>query len=178
MKSSDGSWNWTLTLKVQFWQFLASPKSLQISWIIKSNAHSLTYLYSFQKHNLIFLRFHDISSDIRQRGRRGKYSFDYEKLQKGQRASQMLHLKKVVKGPEDTKLKVIYFWHRQYYTKWTPWLVLKILDLYFWNFLICKRLFTQNWPFIHVWYLQYRQKGSEINFLVPKFAANVGNVNS
>ena len=69
-------------------------------------------LYSFQKHNLIFLRFHDISNDIRQRGRRGKYSFDYEKLQKGQRASQMLHLKKVVKGPEDTKLKVIYFWHR------------------------------------------------------------------
>ena len=87
-------------------------KSLQISWIVKSNAQSLTYyLYSFQKHNLIFLRFHDISNDIRQRGRRGKYSFDYEKLQKGQRASQMLHLKKVVKGPEDTKLKVIYFWH-------------------------------------------------------------------
>ena len=76
--------------------------------------------YSFQKHNLIFLRFHDISNDIRQRGRRGKYSFDYEKLQKGQRASQMLQLKEVVKGPEDTKLKVIYFWHRQYYTKWTP----------------------------------------------------------
>ena len=97
--------------------FKYSVASKQVGVLFKflwpfQKSWTLTYLYSFQKHNLIFLRFHDISNDIRQRGRRGKYSFDYEKLQKGQRASQMLHLKKVVKGPEDTKLKVIYFWHR------------------------------------------------------------------
>ena len=55
---------------------------------------------------MIFLRFHDISNDVRQRGRRSKYAFDYERLQKGHRASQMLQLNKVVL-PEETKLKAI-----------------------------------------------------------------------
>ena len=55
---------------------------------------------------MIFLRFHDISNDIRQRGRRSKYAFDYEKLKKGHRSSQMLQLNKVVL-PEETKLKAI-----------------------------------------------------------------------
>ena len=58
----------------------------------------------FQKHNLVFLRFHHISDDIQKRGRRSTYSFDYKEGQCGIRASQMLNLDKAIL-PKEFKFK-------------------------------------------------------------------------
>ena len=53
-------------------------------------------LIFFQKHNLIFLRFHHISDDIQKRGRRSTYSFNQTQSQCGIRAEQMLNLDQAI----------------------------------------------------------------------------------
>ena len=57
---------------------------------------SVSIRISFQKHNLIFLRFHHISDDIQKRGRRSTYSFNQTQSQCGIRAEQMLNLDQAI----------------------------------------------------------------------------------
>ena len=62
------------------------------------------FFHIFQKHNLIFLRFHQISDDIQKRGRRGTYSFNQTQSQCGIRAEQMLNLNQAIL-PKEFKFK-------------------------------------------------------------------------
>ena len=60
----------------------------------------------FQKHNLIFLRYHYVSNDDKKRGRRKGESFNYDELKKGPRFSQMLQMNHIFKPHDVTKSEV------------------------------------------------------------------------